>query len=77
MEKDYNQYVHEGVGDYRGRWFVAIFKDGWYHTPVRKAFLSGVPGGVLRISAKRAPEVGYSYKRRSDALRKARELYGD
>jgi len=69
---DVNELVHE----YRGRWIVAQYKDGRYYAPqrpeVRKLTGCHTTFGPLDYVAGDA----YSYKRRSAAIRKAREIYG-
>ena len=75
---DASQYVHEYITDKGTRWhIVAEWRDGRYYAPMppRIAKLTGCHtifgslGYVLGNS--------YHYKRRSDALRRAREVYGE
>ena len=73
--EDYSEYVHPGSGDYTGRWFVALIENGRYFAPVRKRLRRHFSGGVVDGPASYVPELGYSYARRSDAVRRARELY--
>ncbi len=73
--EDYSKYVHAGRGDYTGRWFVALFENGRYHAPVRKTYRRWIPDGVVDGSASYVPELGYSYARRRDAVRKAKEIH--
>ena len=63
------------VHEHDGRYVIAVYRDGRYEASQRKdiARLTGCSGiyGPLSYVAGNA----YSYKRRADALRKARELY--
>lgn len=66
-----HQYVHE----HKGRFIVAQYRDGRYYAPqranVRKLTGCHTTFGPLSYVANDA----YSYTRRSNALRKAREIY--
>lgn len=70
-----SDYVHEyRVGEQR-RWVVAEYREGRYYAPQR-ADLAKLTGchtiyGPLDYVAGNA----YTYARRADALRRARELY--
>jgi len=70
-------YVHEWQDQY-GRWWwvVAALEDGLYSAPVcpseRRAW-----GGVLAFgNLELAAAVGYRYRRRQDAMRRAKIEYG-
>lgn len=66
------QYVH----GYRGRWIVAEYRDGRYYAPqrpdVRRQTGCHTTFGPLAYVA----GDGYSYTRRSAALRRARVEFG-
>lgn len=67
------------IHEYGGRFYVADYRDGQYTgslTP-RNRKLTGCSGFFCRTKAELGSAGGYSYSRRSDAVRKARELYGD
>lgn len=69
-------FVHEYVdGKGRRRWVVAQWRDGRYYAPqradVRRLTGCSTTFGPLSYVA----GDGYSYARRADALRRARDLY--
>lgn len=66
IEKTAADYVHQGPG---GRWYVCSRRGGQYYTPAKSPQIKGQYSGST-------PDVcGYHYARRSDALRRAREVY--
>lgn len=74
---DYGQFVHEWT-DANGqtRYVVAQYRDGRYYAPqrpdVRRLTGCSTTFGPLDYVAGDA----HAYRRRSDALKRARELYG-
>jgi len=70
--RDVSDFVHE----YNGRYIVAQYRDGRYYAPQRKdvSRLTGCSTTFGNLSYVAGD--AYSYKRKSDAIRKARELYG-
>ena len=67
---DASEYVHE----HEGRWVVAAYRDGTYYAPVRPetrraSGASAVFGPLSYVAGE------WNYKRRADALRRARQLY--
>ncbi len=73
---DYGQYVHEWA-DANGetRWVVAQYREGRYYAPqrtdVRRLTGCATTFGPLDYVVGDA----YAYKRRSDALKRARQLF--
>lgn len=65
-EMDFADFVHQGKD---GHWYVCQLKDGIYHTPGKSGdwqYFGGQPDAW-----------GWSYARRSDAINRARLVYGD
>ena len=78
--RDYSKYVHEYVGrDGRTRYVVAHRRgDGWYVAPMSDKGYRLT--GAVWLAGRRAVDVAgsttYTYARRCDAVRRARDLYG-
>jgi len=67
-----DELVHEN----RGRWIVAE-RDGIRYTAPLRANIARISGcGSVYGPLDYVAGTAYSYARRSDALRKAREIYG-
>ena len=67
-----DEFVHEN----RGRWVVAQ-RDGIRFTAPLRAMFARISGcGSVYGPLDYVAGTAYSYARRSDALRKAREIYG-
>lgn len=69
----HDAYVH--IGPITGRWFVARkLADGRFVAPVNLGRLAQY-GDVIVGSARQVELVAYNYMKRSDAVRRASELY--
>ena len=78
---DYSEYVHEYVdADGRTRYVVARRVGGWYVAPLTPMGY-WLTGGACWMRRRRPVDVAgpltYTYARREDAIRLARDLYGD
>ena len=72
-----NAMVHEYT-DTKGRvwWVVAQYRDGCYYAPQRRDIVKRTGCSTIFGPLDYVFGNAYRYKRRGDALRRARELYG-
>jgi hypothetical protein len=68
---DMSDYVHR----FGGRYIVADYHDGRYHAPMRPDIVRVTGCYAICGSLASIANSVYSYKRRSDALRRARAIY--
>ena len=78
---DYSEFVHEYVdADGRTRYVVARRVGDWYVAPLTPMGY-WLTGGACWMRRRRPVDVAgpltYTYARREDAIRLARDLYGD
>ena len=74
---DFGKFVHEWRDQYGQRWWiVAALEDGFYSAPVRPGQRRALGTGKAWGNLEHAAAVGYCYRRRQDALRRARIEYG-
>jgi hypothetical protein len=71
---DFGNFVHQHEGT--GRWVVAQYRDGRFYAPMTRESRRLTGCNTVYGSLDYCLGNAYHYKRRADALRRARELYG-
>lgn len=69
--RDFAQYVHA----HRGRWIVAVYREGRYEAPMTAEACRLTGCHTIYGSLDYVMGNAYTYRRRSDALRRAHQIY--
>ena len=76
MNIDPDEFVHEYIDEYdRTWWVVAQYRDGCYYAPQRRDIVKRTGCSTIYGSLAYVYGNAHSYRRRGDAVKRARQLY--